>query len=42
MNFNVVILYNPPSHDTSFYYNLEEMLKFLIVVLKLFYLEILT
>ncbi len=28
-NFYVVTLYNPPSHDTSFYYNLEEMLKFL-------------
>lgn len=27
MNFNIVILYNPPSHDVSFYRDLDELFK---------------
>ena len=29
MNFNVVVLYNPPSHNVSFYHDLGELLKIL-------------
>jgi len=29
MNFYIIVLYNPPSHDVSFYENLDKLLKYL-------------